>query len=83
MPICTLPPHTVESLRQLNFEVLKHPLYSPGLAPSNYDLFDPPKDTLRGCHFDINQEVKGAVHVWLVTQPKTFFSEGIQKLVDH
>jgi hypothetical protein len=26
--------HTAESLHQLNFEVLNHPLYSPDLAPS-------------------------------------------------
>jgi hypothetical protein len=28
-----------------------------------------------------DQEVKEAVHAWLTAQPKTFFSEGIRKLV--
>jgi hypothetical protein len=36
-------------------------------------LFGPFKDALRGQHFASDQEVKGAVDVWLVTQPKTFF----------
>ena len=30
--------HTVETLRQLNFEVLEHPLSSPDLAPSDFHL---------------------------------------------
>jgi hypothetical protein len=62
--------------------VLKHPPYSPELAPSDYHLFCPLKNALRGRHFASYQEVKEAVHVWLVTEPKTFFSKGIQKLVD-
>jgi hypothetical protein len=68
----------VESLQQL-----KHPLYSPHLAPPDCHMFDPLRGTLRGCHFASDQEVIGAMHVWIVTLPKTFFSEGIQKLVDH
>jgi histone-lysine N-methyltransferase SETMAR len=65
--------HTVETLCHLSFEVLKHPPYSPDLAPSDYHLFGPLKDALRGRHFASDQEVKGVVHAWLVTQPKTFF----------
>jgi hypothetical protein len=75
--------HTVETLHHLNFEVLEHPPYSPDLAPSDYRLFGPLRDALRGHHFASDQELKEVVHAWLVTQPKTFFSEGIQKLVDY
>jgi hypothetical protein len=64
--------HTTESLHQLNF-VLKHSPHSPDLAPSNYQLFGPLRDTLRGCHFVTYHEVKAAVHAWLVTQPIFFF----------
>jgi hypothetical protein len=74
--------HTIESLLQLNSEVLKHPLYGPDLAPSDYRLFGPLKDTLEGHHFTSDLEVKETVHKWLVTQPKTFFSYVIQKLLD-
>ena len=65
--------HTVEALQQLNFEVLEHPPYSPDLTPSDFHLFGPLKDALRGRHFASDQQVKEAVHVWLVTQPKIFF----------
>jgi transposase len=71
--------HTVETLRQLNFEVLKHPPYSSDLAPSDYHLFGPLKDALRGRHFASDQELKEVVHAWLVTQPKTFFFLGHTK----
>jgi hypothetical protein len=75
--------YTLESKHQLNFEVLEHPPYSPDLAPSDYHLFGTQKDALRVCHFASDQEMKEVVHAWLVTEPKTFFSEDIQKLVSH
>jgi histone-lysine N-methyltransferase SETMAR len=47
-------PHTaanaVETLKKLNFEVLEHPLYSPDLAPSDYQLFGPSKQVLNIKH---------------------------------
>jgi transposase len=73
--------HTSETLRKLKFDVMAHPPYSPDLAPSDYHLFDPLKEALRGRRFTSNEEVKKAVHAWLTAQPKTFFSEGIRKLV--
>jgi hypothetical protein len=36
---------------------------------------------LRGRRFTSDQEVKEALHAWFAAQPKTFFSEGIRKLV--
>jgi hypothetical protein len=30
----------------------------------------------------IYKQVKGMVHMWLHAQPKTFFADGIRKLVD-
>jgi len=74
--------HTVETLQKLKFEVLAHPLYSPDLDPSDYHLFGPLKEALRGRRFTSDQELKEAVHVWFAAQPKTFFLfEGIKKLV--
>jgi len=73
--------HTVETFQKLKFEVLAQPLYSPDLAPSDYHLFGPLKEALRGRRFTSDQELKEAVHAWLTAQPKTFFSEGINKLV--
>jgi histone-lysine N-methyltransferase SETMAR len=65
--------HTIERFRQLNFEVLKYPPYSPDMAPSDSHLFGPRTDALTGLHFASDKEVKEASHARLVTQPKTFF----------
>lgn len=72
--------HTAETLQKLNFEVLAHPTYSPDLAPSDYHLFGPLKEALRGRRFTTDEALKEAVHSWLASQPKTFFYEGIRKL---
>jgi hypothetical protein len=74
-------PHTAETLRKLKFDVMAHPPYSPELVPSDYHSFGPLKEALRGRRFTSDQEVKEAVHAWLAAQPKTFFSDGIRKLV--
>jgi histone-lysine N-methyltransferase SETMAR len=55
--------HTVETLQKLKFEALAHPLYSLNLAPSDYHLFSPLKEALRGRQFTSDQEMKEAVHV--------------------
>ena len=74
--------HTLQTLVKLGFTVLEHSAYSPDLAPSDYHLFVPLKEALRGRRFTSDEEVKEAVHEWLAAQPKTFFSEGIQKLLE-
>ena len=54
--------HTAETLRKLKFEVMAHPPCSPDLALSDYHLFGPLKEALRGRRFTSDQEVKEAVH---------------------
>jgi histone-lysine N-methyltransferase SETMAR len=39
---------TVDKLHALKFEVFEHPPYSPDLAPSDFHLFGPMKEHLRG-----------------------------------
>jgi histone-lysine N-methyltransferase SETMAR len=73
--------HTKESLQELKFKALDHPPYSADLIPSDFHLFGPLKEALRGCRFADDDEVKEAVHDWLCTQPKRF-SYGIRKLAD-
>ena len=73
--------HTAETLRKLKFEVMAHPPYSPDFALSDYNLFGPLKESLRGRRLISDQEVKEAVQAWVAAQPKAFFSEGIRKLV--
>jgi len=61
---------------------LSHPPYSPGLAPSDYHLFGPMKKMLGGQKFASDTEEQSVVRLWLGQQPASFFSSGIQKLVD-
>jgi hypothetical protein len=74
--------HTVDTLRALKFEVLKHPPYSPDLVPSDFHLFGPLKELLRVQKFANDNEIMEAVQSWLKATPKSFFLEGIRKLVD-
>jgi transposase len=73
--------HTVVKLCALKYESLKHPPYSPDLASWDFDLFGPMKEHLRGQKF-ANDEVMETVQSWLKATPKSFFLEGIRKLVD-
>ena len=75
--------HTLETLKQLKWEAVEYPAYSPDLAPSDFHLFRPLKNALRGRRFSCDDDVKAAVHQWLCTQPKTFFADGIKKLAGH
>ncbi|XP_021930927.1 histone-lysine N-methyltransferase SETMAR-like [Zootermopsis nevadensis] len=72
---------TLDTIRRLRFQILQHPPYSSDLAPSDYHVVGPLKDALRGRRFGNDDEVEEAVHSWLKAQPKTFFSDGIKKLV--
>jgi histone-lysine N-methyltransferase SETMAR len=44
--------HTREAITKLQWTVLPHPPYSPDLAPSDYHLFCPLNDAVRGKKFD-------------------------------
>ena len=74
--------HAVDTLCALKFEVLQHPPYSPDLAPSDFHMFGPMKEHLGGQKFADDNEVMEAVQSWLKATPKSFFLEGICKLVD-
>jgi len=60
---------------------MEHPAYNPDLAPSDFHLFRPLKQALRGRRFSCDDDVKAAVLQWLRAQPKTFFAEGIKKCI--
>jgi hypothetical protein len=45
-------------------------------------LFGPTKEHLRGQKFADDNEVMEAVQSWVKVTPKSFFLEGIRKLVD-
>ena len=71
---------TVPAIRDLSFECIPHPPYSPDLAPSDFHIFGPLKEAMGGKSFRSDEEVQQAVHEWLRSQPKDFFSRVIHAL---
>ena len=62
-----------ETIASLWWTTLLHPPYSPELAPSDYYLFGPTKEGLRGKHYSSDEEVKTAVKKWLKEQSTKFY----------
>ena len=52
------------------------------MVPSGFHLFGPMEEHLRGQKFADDDEVMEAAQSWLKAMPKSFFLEGIRKLVD-
>jgi histone-lysine N-methyltransferase SETMAR len=74
---------TVATIRDLSFKCLPHPPYSPDLATSDFHVFGPLKEAMGSKSFRSNEELQLAVHEWLRSQPKDFFSRGIHALPKH
>ena len=76
-------PHSAAKTQDLilsfKWEQMDHPLYSPDLAPSDFNLFLHLKKFLGGNRFD-DDDLKDAVQKWLTSQAAAFYEEGIQKL---
>jgi hypothetical protein len=43
--------------------------------PSDFHMFGPMREAIRGRRFSSDEEVTGAVKNWLKTQPKKLFSD--------
>lgn len=67
-------------LRDLGYDLLGHPPYSPDLAPSDFHLFPNLKKFISGKRFASNKEVEGAVDGYFHSLPDSHFREGIQML---
>ena len=72
---------TLAKIEDLGWKLLTHPPYSPDLAPSDFHLFGPLKESMRGIHFQTDEEVKAAVSNWLRTQSTEFYAKGIDNLI--
>jgi hypothetical protein len=72
----------VQTVQRLGFDLLPHPPYSPDPALSDYHIFGPLKETLYGHRFGSHGDIQQEVQMWLCEQPKSFFLEGMKKLVE-
>jgi len=55
----------------MGWELLQHPPYSPDLAPSDFRLFGPLKESLAGIKFENNEDVQQHVLQFLQEPTKT------------
>jgi len=70
----------MEKLRDLHYELLKHPPYSPDLAPSDFYLFPKLKLFLAGQRFSSNPEATAAVERHFADLTKNHYRDGIMAL---
>jgi [histone H3]-lysine36 N-dimethyltransferase SETMAR len=71
---------TVAKIRQLDWEVLPHPAYSPDIAPSDYHLFRSLQNFLNGQQFSEEADVKNALHDFFESKSPSFYESGILNL---
>jgi histone-lysine N-methyltransferase SETMAR len=77
------PPTSVlvmRKLRDLHYELLEHPPYSPDLAPSDFCLFPKLKLFLAGQRFSSNQEAIAAVEGYFADLMKNHYMDVIMAL---
>lgn len=67
--------------KKVHDELLEHPLYSPELVSSDYQLFQYQKSFLGDQRFNTDEETETAVKVWLSSQAAALLEEELQKLV--
>ena len=71
---------TRQKLLQLGWEVLIHPLYSPGIASSDFHLFWSLRNSLNGKYFNSLEDCKRHLEQFFAQKDKKFWEDGIMKL---
>lgn len=71
-----------KKFKELGWELLPHPPYSPDLAPSDYYLFSNLKKWLAGKKFYSNEEVEWETNGYFGLLDKNHYSKGIAMLKD-
>ena len=71
---------TVTKLEELQLECLRHPPYSPDLAPTDYHFFRNLDNFLQGKKFNSDGAVQSAFKDFIDSRPNGFFSKGINEL---
>jgi histone-lysine N-methyltransferase SETMAR len=69
-----------DTLKDLNWEVIPHPPYSPDLAPSDYHLFTSMANALCLKRFIDYEDVSEWVKNWFEEKGEKFYERGIRKL---
>ncbi|KAG5317273.1 MOS1T transposase, partial [Pseudoatta argentina] len=69
-------------LETLKWEVLPHPPYSPGIAPSDFHLFRSMAHGLADRRFHSYEEAQKWIDSWIASKDMSFFRRGIHVLPD-
>jgi histone-lysine N-methyltransferase SETMAR len=72
---------TQQKIKELNWEILDHPPYSPDLAPSDYHLFRSLQNHLNNKKFERYEQVSDAIIAYFESKPRSFYKAGTEKLV--
>jgi histone-lysine N-methyltransferase SETMAR len=72
---------TQQKIKELNWEILDHPPYSPDLAPTDYHLLRSLQNHLNNKKFERFEEVSDAILAYFESKPRNFCKAGIEKLV--
>jgi len=70
----------IGKLRDLHYELLEHPPYSPDLVPSDFCLFPKLKLFLADQRFSSNQDAIAAVEGYFADLTKNHYRDGIMAL---
>lgn len=73
---------TTDKLKELRYELVPHPPYSPDLAPSDYFLFPRLKMWLSGKRFYSNEEVELETNAYFEGLDAQHYKSGIEMLED-
>lgn len=71
---------TCEMIKQLGWETLPHPPYSPDLAPTDYHLFRSLQHHLAESHHDKFEDLHHDLTTFFQSKPAKFYKDGIDQL---
>ncbi|CAK9820034.1 Histone-lysine N-methyltransferase SETMAR [Anthophora quadrimaculata] len=72
---------TLQKLKELKWEILQHPPYSPDLAPSDFHLFRSLQNNLNGKNFGSVEAIENYLQTFFTDKPRSFYEKGIYDLV--
>ncbi|XP_055698617.1 histone-lysine N-methyltransferase SETMAR-like [Phlebotomus papatasi] len=73
---------TLAKLKEMNWEIMPHPPYSPDIALSDYHLFRSLQNNLNGKKIKNVEDVKNHLDTFFNEKPRNFYESGIRKLVE-